>query len=197
MKKRLLLVMLLVLAMTLGLHLNAYAATSQTVTITAVPSYITIGAIANNTWTLNGLTGTSVVAVDTIYYANPLGDTTIPSDPVVNGECYFTVDSTGSSVAIDIRVDCENFSTALMDNSEIGDNSATEYGGYSYTADGAFDYSTDKVIMKLTATGSDVLIDELAVDTAQKFGAAIETPTNAWTTGDSETATMTIVASAD
>ena len=188
--------LLVALALVVTLTVPVFAAETQDVTVTAVPSYITISNDIN-TWTLNGITGGGFIDVDTYYWSNPLGDTSTPSDPVVDGECRFTIDTTGSSVAVDLSVTCENFTGSLMDNSETGENGAATYGGYSYTADTVFDYSTDKVIMKLAATGSDVLIDGLAKDTTQKWGAGIETRTNAWDSGTSQTATMTIKAVED
>ena len=190
--KRLVISFILALVLVLSVSMPMFAATSQDVTVTATPSYI---AISNSpgTWTLNGITGSSVIAVDTVYYANPLGDTTTPSATVVDGECRFTITNT-SSIAIDLTVNCGDFSggDANMTNSDTGANGATSYGGYSWYSGMTY---ASKVIMKTTA--SDVLYNALAAETNIKWGAEIETQTNAWTGGSSSTCTMTISATAD
>lgn len=187
-KQRILIAVALALMLVVGsVAPVAFAATSQDVTITAVPMWITISNDLN-TWTLNGITGDSYIDVDTIYYSNPLGDTTQPTATVVDGECRFTVDTTGSSVAVDLSVNCGNFTNSLMDNSGTGANGAATYGGYSYHSGG----SNAGVVM--AASGSGVLISALAVDTTKKWGAWVETRTDAWDAGTSCTATMTISA---
>lgn len=168
----------------------ALAATTQNVTITAQPTWLTISN-SPSTWTLNEETGDSFIDVDTIYYANPLGDTTQPTATVIDGECRFTVDTTGSSVAVDLSVNSGNFTNSLMDNSGTGANSATDYGGYSYYSGG----SNAGVVM--AESGSGVLIDAMAKDTTKKWGAWIETRTDAWDSGTSCTATMTMSAVED
>ena len=192
MKKRIAICLILALALVGLFATPTFGATSQDVTVTATPEYI---AISNSpsTWTLNGITGSGVIAVDTVYYANPLGDTTTPSATVVDGECRFTI-TNSSTVAIDLTVNCGNFTggDANMTNSDTGANGATSYGGYSWYS--GMTYS-GKVIMK--STGSDVMRDGLAALTDVKWGAEIETQTNAWGGGSSSTATMTISATAD
>jgi hypothetical protein len=168
------------------------AATSQNVTVTAAPSYIDI-ANSPSTWTLNGITGSGNIAVNTVYYANPLGDTTSPSATVADGECRFTVTNT-SSIAIDLTVNSGDFSggDANMTNSDTGANGATSYGGYSWASGSTY---SAKVVMKTTASA--VMKDALAASTNIKWGAEMETQTNAWTGGTSSTCTMTITATAD
>ena len=164
----------------------AKAATSQNVDVEAVPNYL---AITNSpsTWTLNGITGSGVVDVDTVYYSNPLGDTTTPSATVVDGECRFTI-TNSSSVDIDYFVNCGSFTggDATMTNSDDGSNGATTYGGYSWYS--GMTYSS-KVVMK--STGSSALATSQN-GASFKWGAEIETRTNAWTGGSSSNATMTI-----
>jgi len=166
------------------------AATTQDVTITATPSYIDI-ANAPSTWTLNGITGSGKIAVDTIYYANPLGDTTAQTATPVDGECRFTITNT-SSIATDLSVNSGDFSggSANMTNGDSGANGATSYGGYSY-----FSGVAGTVVM--ATSGSGVGKDALAATTDIKWGAQIETQTNAWAGGSASTATMTISAVAD
>lgn len=168
------------------------ADTSQDVTVTATPAYIAI-ANAPGTWTLDGITGDSKCAPDTIYYANPGGDTTAPSATVVDGECRFQITNT-SNVAIDLTVNCSDFTGGSdpMTNSDDGSNGVGIYGGHSWYS--GMTYS-GKVIMK--TTGSSVLKDALAAITDIKWGAEIETQSDDWAGSSSSTATMTITATED
>ena len=172
----------------------AFAATTQDVVITAQPSWLTISNDPD-VWTLNDIVGDGVtskgyIAVDTIYYANPQGDGTPPTATVEANECQFEANTTGSSVAVDLSVNCGNFTgiTGDMDNSGTGANGAATYGGYSYYEGG----SSAGVVM--AETGSGVLISDLAIDSTKKWGAWIETRTTAWADDTSGTATMTISA---
>ena len=149
--------------------------------------------IANPTnWTLNGITGNGKISTNTIYYANPLGDTTAPSPTVLDTECYFTI-TNSSTMNINITVDCSNFSggSANMSNSNTGSNGATSYGGYSWYSGMTY---ANKVIMK--TSGSSILWTSTNPGDDIKIGAEIKTQTNEWTGGSSSTATMTITASA-
>ena len=167
------------------------AADSQDVTITATPLYL---AITNSpsTWTLNGITGSGTIAPDTIYYSNPLGDTTPPSATVVDGECRFTASCTAGATTCDLTVNSGDFSggDANMTNSDDGSNGATSYGGYSWYS--GITYSS-KVVMKTTGS-SELYSSGLAGGNSLKWGAEIETQTDAWAGGDASTATMTITA---
>lgn len=190
--KRLILSLALALVLVMSFAMPVLAVPSQDVTVTATPSYI---AISNDpsTWTLNGITGNSVTIIDTIYYANPLGDTTTPSATVVDGECRFTITNT-STVATDLTVNSGNFSGGSdpMNNSDTGANGVGEYGAYSWCS--GMTYSA-KPIMKTSASA--VMKDGLAATTDIKWGAEMETQTDAWTGGTSSTCTMTITATAD
>ncbi len=183
---------LVALALALLLGVPVYAATSATVTITATPAYI---AITNDiaTWTLNGITGDSTIVEDTIYYSNPGGDTVAPSVTVVDGECRFEVTNTaGSSVSVDFTVDIGDFGGGSDNstNSDNGSNGATTFGAYSWYSGMTY---ASKVVAKVT--GSDPMYTVgLAPAGTLKWGAEIETQTNAWTGGSSSTATMTITA---
>lgn len=176
-------VMLLVLV-----PVTALADTSQDVTVSATWSYATI-ANSPSTWTLNGITGSSLITVDTVYYANPLGDTTPPSATVLDAECRFTLDPTGSSVALDVYANCGNFTggTTNMTNSGTGSNGATSYGAYSWYS--GMTYSS-KVVM--AESGSSILKNEQAYGASLKWGAEIETQTNAPSGDDGGNATMVI-----
>jgi hypothetical protein len=191
--KKTLIAILLALALAVIPATGVLAATSDTVTVTAVPSYISIEEIGHTTWTINGISGNGVINTSTTYYANPGGDTTAPSATVAAGECYFEIDNT-STVAIDITVDFDNFSggTSPMTNSNTGSAGATSFGAYSWYEGLTY---TSKVIAK--DSGSDVLKDEHPADTDLKWGVEISTQTDAWSEGTTQTSTITISAVAD
>lgn len=169
------------------------AATSEGVTVTATPAYVAM-TDDPDTWTLNDIVGDGVspkgtIAPDTIYWSNPLGDGTTPSDPVVDGECRFTITNT-STITTDVFVIIGNFSggSADMTNSDDGSNGATSYGAYSYCT--GMTYSTGKVVCK--TSGSLATKEDLAPTTDIKWGLAVETQTDAWAGGSSSTATATV-----
>ena len=174
----------------------ASALTSQNVTVTGTPSYV---AITNtpSTWTINGLNASSpsygYMLVNTTYYSNPLGDTTSPSATVLAGECNFTVTNASSSVPLDLTVNFGNFSGSVdaMNNSDSGSATATEFGASSYCTDMA--YPTG--IKTAKVTGSDAMKTNWTT-ASLKWGLIIETRTDAWTTGDAQTATVTLTATA-
>lgn len=128
----------------------AQALTSQTVTANATPAYITT-TNTPNAWDINSITGSGVVEPDPIYYSNPLGDDTAPSATVVDGECYFTADTTGSTVNASITLNWGDFSggDANMTNSGTGANAATEYGAYGWYSGMTY---ASKVITKSAAS---------------------------------------------
>jgi hypothetical protein len=197
--RKVIVVILAVLALVVGMAIPAFAATTADVVITANPAYIVITNAGGN-WTLNDLVGDGVtpkgyIAPDTNYYSNPLGDEDAPSDPVVDGQCKWTIDPTGSSLHLDLKVNCGAFTgggAAMANTNGAGENGATTYGGFTYCT--GMTYSTGKVVLK--STGSAALYSDLGEATTIKWGAAIETRTNAWTASGASTATMTITATA-
>lgn len=190
-KKVLLVAVLLALVVAVTLPVNiALAATAQNVTITATPSYI---AISNSpaTWTVNEY-GTSVLTIATEYWSNPLGDTTTPSDPVVDGECRFTITNT-STVIIDLTVNFPHFTGGdTMQNSGTGSGGVGTFGAYSYCT--GMTYSTGKVVAD--NSGSGFMKENLAATTDIKWGLSCDTQTDAWTSGDDMTSTVVITATA-
>ncbi|MBI2832055.1 MAG: hypothetical protein HYX79_07345 [Chloroflexi bacterium] len=189
--KRLVLTFLLSILLGLMPAGSAKADTTADVTVTAVPSFI---AITNspNTWTINGITGSGVIATSTTYYTNPLGDTTAPSATVVDGECRFTVTNT-STVAIDLTVNMGNFTGGdAMTNGDTGSAGGTSYGAYAWVSGAT--YATEKQILKSAA--STAIKTSLAASTNIKWGISLSTRTTAWSTGDTQTATATITATA-
>jgi hypothetical protein len=192
--KKLLIAVMLVLALVLVPVTPAFALTSQEVTVTATPAFI---AIANDpsTWTVNDIVGVGtkgVIVVDTIYYSNPLGDCTEPSDPVVDGECRFTITNT-STIITDLTVNFPDHSGGdASTNSDTGSNDTTKFGAYAYCT--GMTYSTGKVIAKHAA--SDPMKEDLAATTDIKWGLTYESQSDAWTSGDAMTSTVTITATA-
>jgi len=183
------------LALTLALLVSVlapvgvvFAAPDANVTVTADPTYICIENTPN-TWNLDS-TG---IEVDTIYYANPLGAETAPSATVVDAECRFTVTCCTGADTVDLTVTSGAFTggSADMTNSDSdGSNGATTYGGFCWYS--GMTYSA-KVVMKSTGS-SEMYSTGLAASATLKWGAEIETRTDAWGGGGASTATMTITA---
>jgi len=170
---------------------QAFALTSQDVTVNATPGYISISNAPSN-WTMNDVAdaGGKYVLVNTSYYSNPLGDTAVPSDPVVDGECRFTI-TNSSTILTDLTVNIADFSGGpTMTNSNAGTNGATIFGAYSYCT--GMTYSTGKVIAKTAA--SDPMKVDLAATTNIKWGLTVKTRTNDWDSGSLMTTTATITA---
>ena len=193
-KRRYLLSLVLALVFVFSFAMPAFALTSQDVTVTATPSYI---CIANDpgTWSVGdvGAGTTARIAINTTYYSNPLGATTVPSDPVVDGECRFAITNT-SSVATDLTVNFPHFTGGdVMQNGDTGSAGVGTFGAYSYCT--GMTYSTGKVIAK--NTGSLVLKDALAATTNIKWGVCCSTQTDVWTSGSAMSSTITITATAD
>lgn len=171
---------------------SVYAAVDQDVSVTATPEYIAI-ANAPGTWTVNGIVGSGVIAVDTMYWSNPLGETTTPTvGGATDGECQFTITNT-STVAIDLTVVFPHHAGGdASTNSDTGANAAASFGAKSYfsgQASGAW------VIAKNAA--SDVGYDALTALTDIKWGLQYESQSNAWTSGTNMTSTVNIAATAD
>ena len=175
--KRLVVSLVLALALAVVPATAAIAATSDTVTVTAVPSYVGISN-APNTWTINGITGSGVIATSTTYYSNPLGDTTAPAATVADADCRFTV-TNSSTIPITLTVNFGNFSGGnAMTNSDLGTAGATTFGAYAWAS--GVTYATGKVIAKTAA--SSAMKTSLAALTNIKWGLTISTSTDAWTT---------------
>lgn len=169
----------------------ALAATSQDVTVTATPAYIAISN-APGTWLINGIGGSGAITVDTTYYSNPLGDTTIPSDPVVDGECRFTIANT-STVTTDLTVNFPHHAGGdASQNSDNGSNGGGYFGAQSYFS--GENFSTAATIAKNAA--SDLAYEDLAASTNISWGLLYESQIDDWTSGDNMTSTVTIAATA-
>lgn len=188
--KRLVISAVMALMLALIPATGALAATTQDVTVTAQPAFVSI-ANTPTTWTINGIGGGSArIAPSTTYYSNPSGNTTAPSATVVDGECLFAVTNT-SSVATNIVVNFPNHSG--------GDASTNGNGTAGANAFAAFGYVSGQLLsskVTLQAAGSANLISSLAATTDFKWGIQYNSQTGAWTSGTSMTSTVTMTATA-
>ena len=186
----------LVLALILMLSFSTPVfAVPEEVTVTATPAFLAISN-APGTWAPNDIVGDGVTpkgftAPDTVYYSNPLGDELSPSDPVIDGECRFTITNT-STVPIDLTVDFPDFTggDASTNTDTDGSNGVGTFGAFSYCT--GMTYTTGKVVAK--TTGSAAMKAALAATTDIKWGLAYETQSDAWTSGVAMTSTVTITA---
>jgi len=192
--KKLLIAVMLVLALVLVPVTPAFADTSQEVSVTATPAFIGIANAPDN-WTVNDIVGVGtkgVMAVDTVYYSNPLGDCDVPSDPVVDGECRFTITNT-STVITDLTVNFPDHAGGdASTNSDLGTNDTTKFGAYVYCT--GMTYSSGKVVCK--KAGSAAMKEDLAATTDIKWGITYESQSDAWTSPTPMTSTVTITATA-
>lgn len=192
-KKLLGLVLALSIVSTLTVSSFAYAADHADVTVTAQALFLSI-TNTPDTWTINGIAGSGTLAVDTIYWSNPTGETTTPTiGGVTAGECYFNVTNHVSGTACDLTLTMGAFTggdTTMTNSDSAGENGATTYGAFGYYEGLAM---ANKVVIK--STGSAKLYDSgLAAGASLNWGVQIETRTNAWTGGGASTATLTITA---
>ena len=192
--KRLLISFVLAAALLVVPVAGALAAT-DTVTVTATPSFVSISN-APGTWTLNGITGNGGIEIGTTYYSNPLGDTTPPSATVLDTECQFTITNT-STVITNVMVNIEDFTGGSdeMTNSNAGTNGAGSFGAYSWY-EGMTTYSSSKVIAETNASVSEILYSNLAAGAPLKWGMEILTQSDAWAGNTSSTADITITVTA-
>jgi len=169
---------------------GAFAALSQNVSVTATPSFVSI---ANDPadWTINGLTGNSVIAENTTYYSNPASDTTAPSATVIDDDCRFTVTNT-STVATNIVVNFPDHTNGDASiNSNLGTNDTTKFGAYGYVSGVAL---SSKVILK--SSTSDNLISAQPATTNFLWGMEYKSQSNTWTSGTGMTSTVVMTATA-
>lgn len=189
--KRILATLALVLVVVGVWSAPALAATSDDIVITATPSFISIS-IAQDTWTINGISGDSMIDKATTYYANPLGDVTAPSNPVVDGECYFTIANT-STVVTDITANLPTFvggDAMTNTNNGYATNGANAFGASTYISGAA--WPAGVVILKDAASA--VMKASLAATTDLKFGVAIKTKSGDFGVGTAMTGTITVTA---
>lgn len=190
MKKLVIIALVILVAISATIN-GVLAAVSDTVSVTATPAYISIS-VSPDTWTLNGITGSAVIEPSTTYYSNPLGDTSAPANPVVDGACTFTLTNT-STVSTDIVANWSDFTGAgdTMANSNSGSPAAATYGAASYVSGAA--WPGGKVTVQSAASAD--MINNLGATTNKKFGFQIYTRTNIWTAANVMSGTITVTAS--
>lgn len=196
--RKILVGLILAVLLTMALAVPAMAGNTQSVTVTATPSFVSI-ANTPGTWTMNGVKGDGLIDIDTIYYAigaAGTSDTTAPVTTVADADCRFTLTDT-SSVNITLKVTMEDFASGSdpMLNAESADNGEGTYSAYSYYSGLA--YPSGKVLVKEVANigTTGVLYTSTTPGGADiKWAAQVETQTDVWTGGTSSTATLTITA---
>ena len=188
--KRLLMIattLLLVCTMWLMAIPVAHAASSGTVTVTATGTFLDI-TITGGNWTLNS---GSPIDTSTNYYSNPLGETTTPSDPVVDGECQNTL-TNNSSVAIDVTIEWPDM-TGTGDpwvNSDDGSNGSMIFGAKAQQSGSNWSAA---VIAKESASYN-TLISDLAASGTKKFVLNLYSP-SAFTDANSKSCDVVLQSS--
>jgi hypothetical protein len=185
---RFLLPIMLVVGM-LGFAVPVSAATSNTITITGTAAFVTI-TTNNSTWTINGLTGSGYMNTSTTYYSNPAGDTIAPASTVLQASCYFDT-TNGGNIPIDLTVNVPNFTSGDAMTNGSGTPGANAFAAFGYFQ-GETGFPGSKVT--LAATGSGVLISNLAAAGNKYWGIMIQTQTGAWASAVAETSSCTIAA---
>jgi hypothetical protein len=180
----------------------AMAASSQNVTVTAQPAYITITNTGGG-WTLNGyatVPGDGYCVPSTSYYSNKGGDTIAPSATVVQAECGFHISADGSNVPLKLFVTMTDFAGggANMTNG-AGTAGVGAYAAWCYTygtGSNANTFPGGKIIVPTAInTGTPVYTGTVAGDaTALYWGVMLTTQSGDFSSGSSSTATLTITA---
>ena len=200
MKRRILVGILVAVSLVISMVGPVFAAadTYQDITVTATPAFIAIEC-APLTWAPNDIVGDGVtpkgfISPDTVYHSNPLGDELSPSDPVVDGECRFTITNT-STVATNLTVNFPDHTggDASTNSDTDGSNGATTFGAFSYCS--GMTYSTGKVVA--LTTGSGFMKEALAASTGILWGLTYESQTTAWASGTAMVSTVVITATVD
>ena len=189
MKRILVGLLVLVLALAWLPVVNTYAV-NPTVTVSATGQYLSFSNTPD-TWTVGGLTGSGFLVPNTIYYANPAGDTTAPASTVLQASCNFTI-TNGSNVNVAFTVNWANFSggDAMTNHNATPPPGANSFAAAIYWV-GETSYPSTAVICK--ASGSSAFITAVAPATTSVYwGAQITTQTGAWASGNAETAIMTL-----
>ncbi len=110
--RKILVSVVLALVLVVSAAVPAFAADTDTVTVSATPAIISI-ANAPTAWTMNDSTATvtpgdDVIRKATTYWSNDLGNTTSPTATVAADECRFTVTNDGT-VPVDIEISMSSF----------------------------------------------------------------------------------------
>lgn len=177
----------MVLALSLvGLFAVPAAAADQSITVTATGYYLAFTFTGGN-WTMNS---GNPIPVNTWRYSNPLGETTTPSNPVVDGECTHTVTNTGD-VALDVTVKWADMTGtgSPWTNSDNGSNGSMIFGAKAQQSGSNW---SSAVIAKNAATYN-TLISNLAASGTKKVVFGFYSPT-AFTDVNSKSSSITLTA---
>jgi hypothetical protein len=159
------------------------------VTVTAVPSYVSIS-INPGSWTINGISGSGVLEIDTIYYSKDSGsETTAFGDPVVAGNCEHAI-TNDSTVNITLKADMSNFTGGDAMTNGGGSNGASAFA--AWVCESGANWSSDQVVMN--TSGSSVFWTSSSAGDDISVAFAVETQTGAWSSGDSMSSTITLTA---
>lgn len=190
--KRLVISFIVAMALVIIPVSGVLALTTAEVTVTAVPSYVGI-TIDNTAWTLNGISGSGLLAINTTYYSKASGaETTTFSDPVTDAECWHTV-TNDSSVNITLKADMSNF-TGGTDPMTNGNGTAGANAFAAWVCESGVNWSTEKVVMNTTGSGTFWTSTTAGDDIKVGFG--VQTQTGDWTGGGSQTSTITLTGAA-
>lgn len=151
----------------------AKADTFATITVTATGSYIDVE-VDILTWAVNGA---SVVVVDEMYYSNPLGATTAPSNPVDTDEFIHTF-TNNSSVAVDATIKFDDMAGLAGDpwvNSDDGSNGDMIFGSKAQVE--GLNWSAAVVCKETAGAGYSTLISDLAPAGDLGFVISFHSPT--------------------
>ena len=192
--KRLFISSILALALMVVPVAGALAAPTATVNVTAVPSFISIS-ISPTDWTMNGINGSGVLDIDTTYYSKASGSETLTfSDPVTDAECYHAVTNT-SGIDVNLKADMANFANGIAPMTNGGGTAgANAFAAWVCEGGSAADWSTDKVVMETTGSGTFWASSTPGADIEVAFG--VQTQTSAWTDATSQASTITLTATA-
>ena len=151
------------------------AASSANITISATPGYLAMN-LTNTTWTVNGLTGDSIMRASHTYLSNPLGDQGNPGVTVNDTSCRFTLGNPGN-VNMSTTIIWSHFTgtgTPML-NSDNGVADANHFGGWSYWSGMTY---AGKVIAK--TSNSSTAYADLGPNFTEHFGFRIDVQTGSF-----------------
>jgi len=180
--KRILVGILVSTILAIALVSPALAATTQTVTITATPTYIAL-TNSEDTWAVG------TVAGSTAYWWT--SDSNAPDEPFVDGDMKSTITNTGS-VAEDIDVKVAAFTGGA--GWTISTDDSPDEGEISIRA-GITGTANEAGMIQVITTDTE-LVDGLASSGTKKWCMEMETPAT-FTDGVEKSGTVTLTATAD
>ena len=185
--KKLVISVVLAVALVIVPASGVLAVDTAEVTVTAVPSYIDIS-ISNTAWTLNGISGSGALAINTTYYSQKTqSETTVFGDPVLIANCQNLV-TNSSGINITLKADMSNFANGTVPmtngNGTAGANAFAAWvcaAGSNWSAAEVMQTSGSTIFWTSSSAGDDI-------DVA--FG--VQTQTGAWTDATSQESTITL-----